>query len=268
MTTATETSTLVQKGHAPARGIRIYYELHGAAGDTPLVLLPGGGSTIESTYGRILPWFARGRRVIALDEQNHGRSDHRDVPERFTDSADDVAAVLQHLGVDRADVMGFSNGASVAMQVAIRHPALVRKLVFASSMTKRTGTVPQFWEFMRTGSFADMPQPLKDDFLKVKPDPELLRDMYEKDSERMRNFVETPDEQVKTVGIPTLVIAGDRDVPTAEHAVELTRLLPQARLMILPAGHGDFLGESLAPQDAHYVELTAHVIARFLDGVP
>ncbi|HEX6245004.1 MAG TPA: alpha/beta hydrolase, partial [Polyangiales bacterium] len=250
----------------PARGIRIYYEVHGTAGDTPLVLLPGGGSTLESTYGRVLPWFARHRRVIALDEQNHGRSEHRDVPERFTDSADDVAAVLQQLGVAKADVMGFSNGGSVAMQLAIRHPGLVRKLVFASSITKRTGTAPEFWEFMRTGTFEQMPQPLKDAFLKVNPDPAQLRDMYEKDSERMRNFVETPDELVKAVGVPTLVIAGDRDVPTTEHAVELTRLLPQARLVILPSGHGDYLGEIMAPEDARYTELAAHLIERFLDG--
>jgi hypothetical protein len=83
-TAAGPTPTIVTKGLAPANGIRIYYEIHGQDEGTPLVLLPGGGSTIEVTYGMILPFLARHRRVIALDEQNHGRSDHRAVPERFS----------------------------------------------------------------------------------------------------------------------------------------------------------------------------------------
>src|SRR5262245_57058316 len=105
---------------ATINGIQLYYELHGKAQGVPLVLLNGGGSTIEVTYGRILPYFAKQRRVIALDEQNHGRSGHRAIPERFSDSANDVAALLQHLDIRQADVMGFSNGASVAMHLALQ----------------------------------------------------------------------------------------------------------------------------------------------------
>ena len=119
----TPSSAPRKSGHAPVNGIRMYFEMHGEETGTPLVLLHGGGSTIDVTYGRILPLFARHRRVIALEEQNHGRTDFRDVPERFTTSADDVAALLAHLRIDKADLMGFSNGASVALQVAIRHPA-------------------------------------------------------------------------------------------------------------------------------------------------
>jgi pimeloyl-ACP methyl ester carboxylesterase len=264
---ATAGAVPIRAGHAPVNGIRLYDEIHGAGAGTPLVLLPGGGSTIEATYGRILPQFARQRRLIAIEEQNHGRSDHRDVPQRFTTSADDVAALLAHLGVEQADVMGFSNGASVALQVAIRHPARVRKLIFASSVSKRSGAPPQFWEMIRSASFADMPQALKDAFLKVNPDPARLRDMYEKDIERMRNFVDTPDEAVRGVKAPALIIAGDRDVPTPEHSLELARLLPRARLMLLPAGHGDYLGELLADRPAsRYPELIAAAIAEFLDG--
>ena len=260
-------STPVKSGHAPVNGISMYYEIHGEGGGTPLVLLPGGGSTIDSTYGRVLPLFARHRVVIALEEQNHGRTSQRDVPERFTASADDVAALLGHLGIHKADVMGFSNGASVAMQVAIRHPALVRRLIFASSMTKKSGAHPEFWQGMSKASFADMPQSLKDAFLAVNPDPEKLRIMYERDAERMQNFVDTTDEDVKTVVVPTLIISGDRDVPTSDHAVELTHLLPHARLMILPGGHGDYLGELLAAKQAsRSTELTVAVIEEFLDS--
>jgi pimeloyl-ACP methyl ester carboxylesterase len=254
----TPATKAAEHGHAEVNGIRLYYELHGPIGGVPLVLLNGGGSTIEVTYGRILPQLAKQRRVIALDEQNHGRSGHRTVPERFTDSAEDVAELLRQLKIEQADVMGFSNGASVAMQLALAHRGLVRKLIFAGSMTKKSGAPAQFWEAMANGTFADMPQPLKDAFLAVNPDRALLQDMYDKDSERMRNFVETSDEQVKSLTLAALIIAGDRDVSTPEHAVELSRLLPNARLVILPGTHGAFLDDEPT--------LSAQLIEKFLEG--
>ena len=256
----------LKSGHLPINGLDMYYELHGQAAGTPLVLLHGGGSSIDVTYGRILPFIARQRRVIALDEQGHGRTTDRAGPLRFTSSADDVASLLQQLEVGRADVMGFSNGASVALQVALRHPSRVRKLVFASSFTKRSGAMQQFWQFMAQASFADMPQPLKDAFLKVNPDPQRLRAMHDKDLERMQHFVETADAEVRSLQAPTLILCGDRDVCTPEHALELARLVPDARLMILPGGHGDYLGELVTEQQgSRYPELTAGLIEAFLD---
>jgi pimeloyl-ACP methyl ester carboxylesterase len=264
---ATTPAATAQSGHAPVNGISMYYEIHGTGGGTPLVLLHGGGSSIDVTYGRILPLFAQHRRVIALDERAHGRSTDRDAPLRFDTSADDVASLLATLKVGKADVMGFSNGASVAMQLTIRHQELVRKLVFASSMTKKSGASPQFWDFIGKATFADMPQPLKDAFLAVTPDPQKLRAMHDRDLERMQHFVETSDGDVRSIDVPTLVIAGDRDVPTPEHALELTRLLPQARLMILPSGHGDYLGElDVAQKSSRYPEWTARLIEQFLDS--
>jgi pimeloyl-ACP methyl ester carboxylesterase len=257
----------VKTGHAPVNGISMYYEVHGDAPGTPLVLLHGGGSSIDVTYGRVLPFLAQHRQVIAVDEQAHGRTTDRDKPLRFDSSAEDVAALLGQLGIGRADIMGFSNGASVAMQVAIRHPALVRKLIFASSMTKRSGAHPQFWEFMGKATFADMPQPLKDAFLKVDPDPQKLRTMHDKDLERMQHFVETSDADVKSVRASTLILLGDRDVSTPEHALELTHLIPRSRLMILPSGHGDYLGEVMVTKKgASYPELTAGLLEEFLDS--
>jgi pimeloyl-ACP methyl ester carboxylesterase len=265
--TANQATGPVTTGHAPVNGIDMYYEVHGAAAGTPLVLLHGGGSSIEVTYGRVLPLFARQRRVIALDEQGHGRTSDRAAPVRFDTSADDVAALLERLEIHTADVMGFSNGASVALQLAIRHPARVRKLVFASSMTKRSGTAPAFWQFMEKATFADMPQELKDAFLAVNPDPLRLRVMHDKDLERMQRFSETSDAEVKAVQAPTLVLLGDHDVPTPEHAVELTQLFPRARLLILPGGHGDYLGELTATRRrSRYPELTVGLIEEFLDA--
>jgi pimeloyl-ACP methyl ester carboxylesterase len=257
----------VKAGHEPVNGISMYYEIHGDAAGTPLVLLHGGGSTIDVTYGRVLPFFARHRRVIAVEEQAHGRTSDRDAPVRFHTSADDVAALLRQLGIQNADIMGFSNGASVALQVAIRHPTSVRKLVFASSMTKRSGAAPQFWEFMAKATFADMPQPLKDAFLAVNPDPQKLRIMHDKDVERMQHFADTSDEEVKSVQAPTLILLGDRDVATPAHALALAGLFPHARLMILPGGHGDYLGEiGVATPGSHYPELTAGLIEEFLNS--
>jgi pimeloyl-ACP methyl ester carboxylesterase len=254
-------------GRLPIRGLEMYYEVHGAGDGAPLVVVPGGGSTIDATYGRLLPHLARHRRVIAVEEQAHGRTSDRGRPSSFEDSADDIAALLGQLGVARADVMGFSNGASIALELAIRHPAVVRRVVFASSMTRRSGTAPAFWDMIAHARFEDMPQPLKDEFLRVNPDPQKLRTMYERDVERMRSFRDIPDADVAAVAAPTLILAGDRDVPTTAHAVELSHLLPNARLVILPGGHGDYLGELLAaPHGDRYPELTAWLVEQFLDG--
>ena len=261
------TSSPVTAGHMPINGLQMYYEVHGTAAGTPLVLLHGGGSTIDSTYGRVLPWLARHRRVIAVEEQAHGRTSDRDAPERFETSADDVDALLTQLGVASADVMGFSNGASVALQVAIRHPARVRRLIFASSMTKRAGAPQAFWDGFPHASFSDMPQPLKDAFLKVNPDPQKLHRMFERDVERMLHFRDVPDADVAKVAIPVLIMSGDRDVPTTAHAVELSHLFPHARLIILPGGHGDYLGEIMTASHADRApELTVWLIEQFLDA--
>lgn len=258
-----------EQGHgayAAVNGIRMYYETYGPERGVPLVLLHGGGSTIDSTYGRIIPFLARDRRVIAVEEQAHGRSSDRDAPLRFATSADDVATLLDELHIAQADVFGFSNGASIALQVAIRHPRTVRKLVFASSFTKKAGAQPQLWELIRSADFVGMPQGLKDAFLKVNPDPAKLRVMHDKDLERMRNFEDVPDADLRAMRAPTLILLGDRDVVKPEHAVELAHLLPDARLLVLVGGHGDYMGEATMPQRAHAPELTAGLVEEFLDA--
>ena len=264
---STPDSKPLESGHVPINGINMYYEVHGRQDGVPLVLLHGGGSTIEVTFGNVLPALAGRRRVIALEEQAHGRTTDRNTPVTFESSADDVAALLRHLQVDPADVFGFSNGASVALQVAIRHPELVRRMVFASSFTKRAGAQPQFWEFMKHADFSNMPQPLKDAFLKVNPDAQQLRTMHDKDAARMQGFTDVPDAAVRSVRAPTLIVLGDQDIVTLEHALELTRLISGARLLILPGGHGDYLGEAVMTQKpTRYPELTARLIDEFLDS--
>jgi pimeloyl-ACP methyl ester carboxylesterase len=261
----TNDRTRIEASLALVGDIQIYYEVHGRHDGMPLVLLHGGGSTIESNFGRIIPFLARTRRVIALEEQGHGRTSDRDQPFAFTRSADDVAGLLRHLSVSHADLLGFSNGAMVALQVAIRHPRIVHSLVFASSFTKRGGAQPQLWEFMKHADIANMPQALKDAFLAVNPDPQRLKTMHDKDAARMVGFIDVPDTAVRAVVAPTLIITGDRDVARLEHALELSRMFPDARLLVLPGGHGDYLAEaSSAPTDTGYAEIAATLIERFL----
>ena len=257
----------LESSHAPVNGLHMYYEVHGRHDGVPLVLLHGGGSTIEVTFSRVLPVFARRRRVIAVEEQGHGRTTDRDAPVTFESSADDVAALLRYRQVDQADLLGFSNGASVALQVAIRHPPLVRKLVFASSITKRDGAHPQLWAFIQQADFATMPQPLKDAFLRVNPNVQQLKTMHDKDAARMQQFQDVPDALVSSVRAPTLIVLGDHDIVKPAHALELTHLIAGARLLILPGGHGDYLGEAvMTPQATCYPELTARLIEEFLDA--
>jgi len=258
-------NTMRENGRIPVNGIDIYYEAHGRADGIPVVLLPGGGSTIETTFSRVLPALAARHRVIAVEEQGHGRTSGRDQPITFESSADDVAGLVRHLGLEQVDIVGFSNGASVGLQVAIRHPGLVRKLVFASAMTRRDGAQAELWEFMTRADISNMPQPLKDAFLRVNPDERQLKVMHDKDAQRMREFKDVGDDLVRSIRAAVLIVVGDRDVVRLEHAVDLSRQIPDARLLVLPGGHGDYLGEAVvAPNVTRYPELTAGLIEEFL----
>src|SRR5262249_53890160 len=135
-------------GYAPVNGLRLYYEIHGEPhpGRPPLVLIHGGGSTIESSWSRVLPLLARSRRVIAIEEQGHGHTAAIDRPFTFENSADDVAALLDYLKIERADIMGFSNGGNITLRMGLRHPGKVNRLVAISAMYRHDGMVPGFWD--------------------------------------------------------------------------------------------------------------------------
>lgn len=257
------TKTAFTSGYAPIGGLKMYYEIHGKG--EPLVLLPGGGSTIETTYGRILPFLARSRQVIAVEEQGHGHTADINRPLTFEQTADDVAELLRQLKVEKADIMGFSNGGNVALQIAIRHPAVVRKLVVASAITRRDGMNPSFWEFMRHADLAQMPEGLKAGYLAVAPDPKGLQAMHDKCRDRMLKFQDLRVKDVKSIQAPTLLVVGDIDVVRPEHAVHVMRLLPQARLAVLPGAHGEAIGEiNVVRPGSRVPELTASLIEEFL----
>lgn len=235
-------------GYAWVNGVRMYYEVHGEGGEVPIVLLHGGGSTITTSFGRILPLLLETHpRVIAVEFQAHGHT--RDVDRGFTfeQDADDVAALMEHLYVERATVLGFSNGGTVALNVAIRHPEKVDRLIIASANYSKAGMHPWFWDFMKQGTFADMPQVYKDEYLKIDPREEGLFTMYERDSRRMIQFEDIPEQLIQTIEAPTLVVAGDKDVVRPEHVIELSRLVKYGRMCILPGGHGEYFGEIMFP---------------------
>ena len=257
---------LPKTGYARGNGRRMYDELHGAGG-TPLVLIHGGGSTIGTNFSRVLPLLSRNRRVIAVEMQAHGHT--RDIDRQFTfeQDADDVAALLDSLHVPPADVLGFSNGGTTALQLAIRHPAKVSRLVIASSNYKRDGMQAGFWDFMEKGTYADMPQPYKDAYLKINPSQAGVHAMHDRDAKRMLAFKDIPDASIRGIQAPTLVVIGDRDVIRPEHALELSRTLPHARLSILPGTHGSYLGEIMTPKVSdRTVGIFADLVTAFLDG--
>lgn len=253
-----------KNGHAKVNGINMYYEIHGKG--QPLVMIHGGGSSMITSFKTITPLLAISRQVITVDLQAHGKTSDRNAPESFQQDADDVAELLKELNIEKADVLGFSNGGQTAMEIAIRHPEKINKLVLLSMFYKRSGTPAQFWEFMKHGTFDQMPQIYKDEFLKANNDPVALMNMYSKDAERMRNFKDWPEEALKSIKAPALIVMGDQDVATVEHAAEMHRLIQNSRLLIVPGNHGSYFGEAMSwGQKNETPQAFTNILKEFLD---
>jgi len=227
-------------GYAPVNGLNMYYEIYGE-GAMPLVLIHGGGSTIETSFGTLLPLLSEYNKIIAVELQAHGRTSDRNTPESFEQDADDVTGLLKHLEIDKANFFGFSNGGTTTLQIAIRHPGMVNKIVVASANYQREGLIPGFFDGMKNATLADMPTTLQTAFLKVTPDKKRLQEMFNKDQERMLNFKDIADDALGSIKAPSLLIGSDQDVIVPEHVVKMSRLIPGARLIILPGVHGAFI---------------------------
>jgi pimeloyl-ACP methyl ester carboxylesterase len=251
--------------YATVNGLRMYHEIHGSG--PPLVLIHGGGSTIASNFGRILPELAKSHQVIAVELQAHGHTPDRGRPLSFEQDADDVAALLGELHIGNADFMGFSNGGTTALQIAIRHPGLVNKLVLASATYSRDGMQPGLFEGLQHAALEHMPGPLKDAYLEANPDPVGLQTMFDRDVARMLEFRDIQEEEIQGIEAPALVINADAEVVRAEHALALSRTLPHGQLAILPGGHGDYIGEICAADGRSKVPaLVVALIEEFLGG--
>jgi pimeloyl-ACP methyl ester carboxylesterase len=242
------TSAAAPGRYTHVNGIALYYEIHGTG--TPLVLLHGGLGA-GSMFAPILPALAAGRQVIVVDLQGHGRTADIDRPLRVDSMADDVAALIAHLGLGRADVMGYSLGAGVALQTAVRHPEVVDRLVVVSAIVRRSAFYPEILQQqgMVNANAAEMMKqtPMYQLYASIAPRPEDFPRLLEKIGAAMKeDFDFSP--QVAGITATTLVVAADADIFPPSHAVELFGLLgggrrdpgwdgagrPKSRLAILP----------------------------------
>ncbi|PWN67499.1 alpha/beta fold hydrolase [Chryseobacterium oncorhynchi] len=229
----------VEKGYKWVNGIQLYYEIYGSG--KPLVLIHGGGSSILYDFKEAITRLESKFQLIGIDLQNHGRSEHRDIPETFQQDADDVVALLAEINIDKASFWGFSNGGNTVMQIAHRHPNIVEKMVVASAFYKKEGMMDGFFEGMQEVTFESMPEPFKINFLNLNPDFSKLENLFDKDCKRMQTFEDWGDEILTSIQSPTLFISGDKDVMKPEHTIAMWRLVKNSTLMILPATHGTYM---------------------------
>jgi pimeloyl-ACP methyl ester carboxylesterase len=227
-------------------GMRMYYEVSGTG--NPLIVLHGAYMNIPQ-MGAIVPKLAATHKVYALELQGHGRTTDIDRPITYPNLADDVATFMDSVGLDKADVFGYSMGAEVGLQLAIRHPAKVSKLVAASVAYDLEGWQPEFTAMipqMTVEMIVAMPFAAEYKKLAANPNgfPELARKLIALEKEPM-----AWEADVKTLKTPVLIITGDADVATLEHSVAMYRLLggggmgdmveseklPASRLAVLPA---------------------------------
>lgn len=250
--------------HASINGLRQYYELHGEAGGTPLVLLHGGMRSallLRDLAGEL----AIGRQVIAIDLQGHGRTADIDRPLRFELMADDVAALIAYLGHARADVMGYSLGGGVALRAAIQHPERVRRLVVVATAFSKRAWYPEVAAALGqiSGAIAVHLKASREyqTYIETAPRPDDFPRLLDKMGEMLARDYDWSAE-VATITAPTLAVYGDHDaVPPAQMARMFELLgggqrdagfdgsgISKARLAILPGfTHYDVLDAPALP---------------------
>jgi pimeloyl-ACP methyl ester carboxylesterase len=265
-------------GHLPINGLSLYHEVYGELGTSktlPLLLIPGAFMATDS----MKPWvsaFARERAVIVFDQQGHGHTPDTSRTMAYEQFADDAAALLRALKAERVDVMGYSQGGGVALQLALRHPMLVNKLVSLSATYRKDGLYPSVAEGIEGVSatvFAGTP--VERAFKEHTPDAAAFDAYLEKMKVLNIDDQNISDAQMRSISAKTMVIIGDADVVKPEHAVAMFTLrgggdeeaaasgllqkVPAARLVILPAtSHIGISGESA---------VLVPMVSAFLDDV-
>jgi pimeloyl-ACP methyl ester carboxylesterase len=258
------TTEPARNGHLPINGLSLYYEVHGelgASGTSPLLVIPGAFMGTDSMASWVSA-FAGDRTVIVFDQQGHGRTPDTSRRMSYEQFADDAAMLLQALDVERADVMGYSQGGGVALQLALRHPALVDKLVSLSATYRRDGwyaSVLEGIEGVSATAFAGTP--VEKAFMEHTPDAAAFDAYLEKMKVLNIEDQDISDAQMRSISAKTMVIVGDADGVKPEHALAMFKLrgggdeaaaasgtlqaAPAARLAILPAmSHIGIAGES------------------------
>jgi len=213
-----------ENGHyATVNGLRIYYETHGPETQpVPLVLLHGGVGGIEM-FGPNLPALARSHRIIAVDLQGHGRTGDVDRPLRYESMADDIAGLLRQLGFTQADLMGYSLGGGVSLQIVIRHPALVRKLLVVSSPFRHKAFYPEILAIFDQMGAAHGAMMKQSPLAKLYPDADWERLFTKLGDLQRQDFDWSAD--VAKIRVPTMLVFADADTYWPEHIVEFYKLL-------------------------------------------
>src|SRR5215204_6243403 len=248
----------IRGNYAEVNGLNIYHEIHGSG--QPLVLLHGAYMTID-LMGEVVPALAESRQVIAVELQGHGRTADIDRPLSYELMADDIAALIEHLAFEKADLFGYSMGGSVALQVAIRHPEVVRKLVVASASYTSGGMHHELLEMIPTlmpEAFAG--SPIEEAYLRSAPNPDDFTTLVAKLKRLDMEPFAWPAEDIGGIAAPTLLIVGDSDAIRLEHAVEMFRLLGggvMGDLVGLPASQ-----LAVLPGTSHFVPAGSGVLAR------
>ncbi len=243
-----------RSGHLPINGLQLYYEVHGEPGvseTVPLMLIPGAFMSTDS-MNQWVDAFERRRPLIVFDQQGHGRTADTPRAMSYEQFGDDAAALLHALQIERADVMGYSQGGGVALQLAVRHPQRVSKLVILSATYRQEGWYPSVLEALAGLSADDLRHtPVGEAFRQHTADPEAFDAYIDKMRVLNAEDQDISDAQMRSIQAKTMVIVGDADGVKPEHAVAMFKLrgggdeeaaatgtiskVPQARLVIVPA---------------------------------
>lgn len=222
-------------GYASVNGLELYYEVHGTG--RPLVLLHGGVLTIDLSFAAVLPELAKTRQVIAVELQGHGHTADTEREISLENFADDVAGLLDHLGIERADLFGFSLGALVTLQFAMRHPGRVGRVVLASAHFRPDGYYPEIFQgdptSKRLPTQADF-ESMQEAYARVAPHPEHFEAVMGKTSGMVASLKGWADDELRAITAPALIVIGDTDFVRVEHAVEMRDLIAGSRLAVLP----------------------------------
>jgi pimeloyl-ACP methyl ester carboxylesterase len=220
-----QTSAPVRSGHVEANGVRYYYEIHGSG--EPLLLLHGGLGSIEM-FGPVLPKLAAGRQVIGVDLHGHGRTALGDRRISHVDIGNDMAVVLEKLGYDSVDVLGYSFGGGVALRLAIQHPERVRRLAVVSAGFAQNGFYPEMLPMQAqvSAAMADAMKetPMYRSYVAIAPNPGEFPKLLDRMGELMREPYDW-SEEVKGLKMPVILVFGDADMYRLEHVVEFYELL-------------------------------------------
>jgi pimeloyl-ACP methyl ester carboxylesterase len=232
-------------GYAPVNGLRMYYEVHGTG--RPLVLLHGGLMTIDLSFGDLWPELATDRQVITTELQGHGRTADVDRDITLPGLAGDVAGLLDHLGAGQADVLGFSLGGGVALQLALDHPERVGRLILASVAYAPDGFHSEISDPAQHAASTRMPteedfRQMREAYGRLAPDPGHFDVFAAKTTQAAGSQKGWTAGELGRIGAPTLLVVGDHDFIRLEHAVQMHGLIPGAQLAVLPgATHMDVM---------------------------